>query len=189
MIGYLRGIPRIISDRLILDVNGVGYMVNVSLSVMSRVHTEEIMELYTHTHVREEDLSLYGFSSPTELQIFEQLLSVTGVGPKTALHIADKGLAQITAAVQEADVAFFTQVPRVGKKLGQKIIIDLRSKLGSLKELDLKPESQKYSDIVSALESLGYSTNDIHQTLQHLDIEHLSLQEAIKAAMKYLSHV
>lgn len=189
MIGYLRGKPRIIANRLLIDVNGVGYLVHVGMSVFSKVHADETLELFIHTHVKEDDISLYGFLSHTELMVFEQLLGVTGVGPKTALQLAEKGLPNITKAVQEADVVFFTQVPRVGKKLAQKIIIDLRTKLGSLKELDLKPESQHYSDVVSALESLGYSTQDIQKALQEISVEQLSLQDAIKTAMKKLSRV
>ena len=119
--------------------------------------------------------------------LFEYLLSVSGIGPKSALHIADRGVEPITQAVQQADIGFFTQIPRVGKKLAQKIIIDLRSKLGALKELDLKPESQQYSDVVSALENLGYGKDDIYRSLQNIDVEELSVQAAIKLAMKQLS--
>lgn len=187
MIGYLKGIPKLIGTQFIIDVHGVGYLVNVGIGTLGRVQQRESVELYIHTHVREDSLSLYGFLSLADQQLFEKMLDVSGVGPKTALQIADRGVEQITQAVQNADTSFFTSIPRVGKKVGQKIIIELRSKLGSLKELDLKPESQQYTDVVAALENLGYGTNEIFRALQEINVEELTLQAAIKLAMKKIA--
>lgn len=189
MIGSLRGTPKLLGKQFIIDVHGVGYLVNIGTATLSQILYKQEVELCIHTHVREDSLSLYGFLSPNDQQLFEHLLDVSGVGPKTALQIADRGVAQITTAVQNADASFFTQIPRVGKKVGQKIIIELRSKLGSLKELDLKPESQQYIDVVAALENLGYGTNDIYRAVQDIDVDSLSLQAAIKQAMKNLSNL
>lgn len=186
MIGSLRGTPKLLGQQFIIDVNGVGYAVNVGTSALSQLLHQPTVELCIHTHVREDEITLYGFLSPSDKVLFEHLLSVSGIGPKSALHIADRGVESITNAVQQADVGFFTQIPRVGKKLAQKIIIDLRSKLGALKELDLKPESQQYSDVVAALENLGYGEDEIYRALQNIDLESVELGAAIKLAIKQL---
>ncbi|MEO8581094.1 MAG: Holliday junction branch migration protein RuvA [Patescibacteria group bacterium] len=187
MIGSLRGIPKLLGKQLIIDVAGVGYAVNVGTSTLSQLLHKPTVELCIHTHVREDEISFYGFLSPSDQVLFEYLLSVSGIGPKSALHIADRGVEPITQAVQQADIGFFTQIPRVGKKLAQKIIIDLRSKLGTLKELDLKPESQQYADVVAALENFGYGTDEIYRALQHIDYDAMSIQSVIKLAIKQLS--
>lgn len=184
MIGYLQGAPKLLGKQLIINVNGVGYAVSVGTSTLSQILHKASVELCIHTHVREDAITLYGFLSPSDQVLFEHLLGVSGIGPKSALFIADRGVEPITQAVQQADIGFFTQIPRVGKKLAQKIIIDLRSKLGALKELDLKPESQQYTDVVAALENLGYDSNDIYRVLQQIDLESVDLKTAIKMAMK-----
>lgn len=188
MIGSLRGTPKLLGKQLIIDVNGVGYAVHVGTSTLSQVLNKTSVELCVYTHVREDALTLYAFLSPSDQVLFEYLLTVSGVGPKSALHIADRGVEPITQAVQQADIVFFTQIPRVGKKLAQKIIIELRSKLGALKELDLKPESQQYADVVAALENLGYGKDEVYKALQVVDLENVDLQTAIKLAMKQLLH-
>lgn len=187
MIGYLRGNPRVIGKQLIIDVNGVGYAVQVGPSVFAQLVNQQHVELCIYTHLRENSLELFGFLSASDQSLFEYLLDVSGVGPKTAIQIADRGGSAITQAVQNADIGFFTQIPRVGKKMAQKIIIELKSKLGSLKDLDLKPESQQYSDVVQALENLGYATSDIQSALQYVDVESVNLQTAIKMTIKQIS--
>lgn len=187
MIGSLTGTPKMLGKQLIIEVGGVGYSVSVGTSTLSQIIHKTQVQLCIHTHVREDEITLYGFLSSQDKSLFEHLLGVSGIGPKSALFIADRGVEPITQAVQSADVSFFTQIPRVGKKLAQKIIIDLRSKLGALKELDLTPESQQYSDVVMALENLGFAKSEIYKAIQSIDIEQLSLSDAIKATMKQLS--
>jgi Holliday junction DNA helicase RuvA len=187
MIGYLKGTPKVIGSQLVIDVGGVGYAVQVGPNTFAQIGQQTLVELIIYTHVRENTLELFGFLSVSEKTLFERLLDVSGVGPKTALHIADRGAGGITQAVQNADIGFFTQLPRVGKKLAQKIIIELKPKLGSLKELDLKPESKQYTDVLEALENLGYATSDIQSAIQSVDIESMNLQTAIKMTMKFLA--
>ncbi len=187
MIGRLTGIPQLYGNEFIIDVNGVGYSVFVGTATLAQVMHQTQVQLCIYTHVREDTISLYGFLSPQHKTLFEHLLAVSGIGPKSALAIADRGVEPITQAIQQADIGFFTQIPRVGKKLAQKIIIDLRSKLGALKELDLTAESQQYTDVVTALENLGFAKSEIYQAIQRVDIEQLSLSDAIKATMKQLS--
>lgn len=186
MIGFLRGKPMLDGAHLIMDVQGVGYQVNVSTTVLSTATQKQELELFVHTHVRENAIELFGFTSAQARDLFLLLLDVSGVGPKTALAIADAGSDQIVEAVQKANVAFFTKIPRVGKKLAQKIIIELKSKLGSLQELNIASLSPEEQLVVDAVVSLGFSETDVQQALQGIALDELSSAEAIKQVLKKL---
>ena len=187
MISYLKGYPLITSNQLTIVVNNVGYGVKVNSQLLNKFSNVSEVELFIFTHVKEDKLELFGFESVTEKEMFELVLSVSGVGPSIALNLVAAGPHQLVEAVQNAQVAFFTAVPRVGKKLAQKIIIELRGKLGELKSLDLGPKSTKYQELYEALESFGFSEQAIVQTLETMAVEELELQAAIKVAMKKLS--
>jgi Holliday junction DNA helicase RuvA len=184
MISYLTGKPIVERDSLTILVGGVGYGVHVTEKVRAAAALKTELELFIYTHVREEALDLYGFESRTERDLFLLLISVSGIGPKTALGILQYPSEQISQAVQEANVGFFAAVPRVGKKMAQKIIIELRSKLGALKELDLGPVSPKKQEIILALQSLGFDENAIYSVLQDIDTENLETSIAITQAIQ-----
>ena len=185
MISYLRGKPQVHEDKIILEVNGVGYGVLTSNKILQLAqNTAAEIELFIYTHVKEDRLELYGFLTTQEQKLFELVLGISGIGPAIALAIVDKDPDQLVTAVQEANVAFFKAVPRVGKKMAQKIIIELRGKLGELKELNLAPLSPKQQTVADALSSLGWDDDFIQQTLEQLDLDQLSEQEAIKQALK-----
>lgn len=186
MIGYLEGIPKIIGKNLLIVNNGVGYQVEVTPTTLSSVSTQNQAELYIYTHVREDALELFGFLSPDEKTLFEALLSVSGVGPRSALALTGLGATQLIQAVQQADTTVLTQVPRVGKKLAQKIIIDLKSKLGSLKDIDLSPPTPAKQELMQALEALGFSERQISDTLQQVEVETLPLEHSLKQSLKIL---
>ncbi len=188
MIGFLSGKPVVQDDELLIITHGVGYSVHVSGRLLSSVQHREQLELFIYTHVREEALDLYGFEHQADKDIFKLLLSVSGVGPRIALAIAEYGPARISEAVQTANVALFSSVPRVGKKLAQKIIIELKPKLGSLYDLQLGPQSQQQEEVIEALMALGFEESDVHQILPQLTIsEELSTAETIKAAIKLMT--
>lgn len=190
MIGFLSGQPRVVGQSLLLLVGGVGYDVKVGSSVLSQAANrseDQPLELFVHTHVREEALELYGFLTMEEKDLFGLLLAVSGVGPKTALHITDRGSMALVTAVQTADVAYFTAIPRVGKKVAQKIIIELKSKLGSLQELSLASDSAHRQDVRAALVSLGFSEREIERGLQMPTLDELTLESAVTAVIKYLT--
>jgi Holliday junction DNA helicase RuvA len=186
MIAYLTGKPLVHTDELIVLTGGVGYGVKVTNDVLSQASNKEEVSLYIYTHVKEDALILFGFSSLNEKSIFKLLISVSGVGPATAMGILNKGANQIIQAIQAADVAFFTSVKRVGKKAGQKIIIELKSKLGGIKDLDLTPLNQMQSDILEALTSLGFAEDQANQVIKDLDLEDVPLAKAVKMAIKEL---
>lgn len=189
MIGFLQGQPKILNDQVIILINGVGYQVTTSSKTVAAISQKETIELFIYTHVREDAFELFGFLSQDEKKLFTLLLDVSGVGPRTALGISDKGSESIIAAVQQADVKFFSSVHRVGKKLAQKIIIELKGKLGSLKELQLGPTSSKEQELVTAMVSLGFDENDVLQMLQEDDYSEVSLEESIKRLIQKIGKV
>ena len=186
MISYLTGKPLVKSEELILITGGVGYGVKVTNEILSQASGQETVSLHIYTHVKEDALELFGFSTPNEKELFKLLISVSGVGPTTALAILNKGSQQIITAIQNADVSFFTSVKRVGKKAGQKIIIELKSKLGGIKDLDLTPLSQLQSDIFDALVGMGFNDSHVTQTIKEIDIQDLPLDKAMQLAIKAL---
>ena len=187
MIGFLKGIVEIRNDPYIyIDVSGVGYKVLASGEVLSHIkNTGEKIKVFTYTHVREDILELYGFATREDLKVFESLIGVSGVGPKTAMSIfATKSRGEIVQAIINSDVDFFTSVPRLGKKNAQKIIIELKSKFGSVADLDLsEKETKDQGDVLIALKSLGFTSEEVRQVLREVP-QDLSVEEKIKQVLR-----
>lgn len=187
MIGLLTGTVVLLGQEVIIDVGGVGYQVAVSPTTQAKITNGQTATLFIYTHVKEDSLELFGFLDVADKRLFQLLLGVSGVGPRTALAISDLGASSIIAAVQEANVTRFSAVPRVGKKLAQKIIIELKSKLGSLQELELggvtDPAQQ---EVLAALISLGFEEQSIYRVLKELDTT-LSVADQVKRAMRQLA--
>jgi holliday junction DNA helicase RuvA len=190
MIGTLKGVIEYREDPfLIVDVNGVGYKVIVPTSVLSKISsTGESIKLYTHTHVREDLLELYGFTEPADLKVFSMLISVSGVGCRTALGIFSVGSRNdIVQAISLGDVAFFTSVPRLGKKNGQKIIIELKNKIGATGDLDLSSEEGvEQQEVVTALQAFGYSLREAQEAFRGLNDKGETVEEKVRLALKHL---
>jgi len=186
MIAYLRGRAVTAGDYVIIQTSaGIGFKVFCGAKILSRAREAEL-EVFTYSYIREDRFELYGFASQADLQLFELLLSVSGLGPKIALALTDAGSGRIIEAIQQADVTYFTQFPRVGKKLAQKIIIDLKNKLGGLKDLDLSPKSETYEETLAGLQVLGFGEPEIREVLSQMDLSSLSTGDAIKAALRLL---
>jgi len=185
MIAYLQGILLFRHDPFItIDVNGVGYKVYATQDVLSRYHLKDEITLHIHTHVREDSLELYGFTDEQSLELFELLISVNGIGPKTAVGVFAVGNKdQILGAIRKAEVDFFTGVPRLGKKNAQKIIIELKNKLGAIEELDL---SEGDSDVVMALSQFGFNSDEARRAVREIGDKGKTTEEKIKHALKYL---
>jgi Holliday junction DNA helicase RuvA len=188
MIGRLTGtIDSHIRNPLIIDVHGVGYVVHVPERYLASMKPKGHHTLFIHSHIREDTFDLYGFASQQELVLFELLLTVSGIGPKTALNVIDRGVSAIEAAVQKSDVDFFTTIPRLGTKNAQKIIIELKSKLGSSRILDLTgADSSETKQIVDALASMGFDKQEIREALKKLDTKDVTVEQKIRHALKYL---
>jgi holliday junction DNA helicase RuvA len=189
MIGTLKGTVEYREDPyVIVDVNGVGYKVLVPITVLARINAlGDSIKLYTHTHVREDVLELYGFSDPSDLKLFEYLISVSGVGCRTASGIFSVGTrSEIIQAIVANDVAFFTSVPRLGKKNAQKIIIELKNKIGGGDDLDLSADSQENNEIVAALKTFGFDPKESQEAIRALAGKGETVEEKIRLALKYL---
>lgn len=179
-------------NRLIVDVSGVGYDVQVPLStyyVAADVGGE--MALRIHTHVREDQLALYGFATELELQMFEKLIAVSGIGPKLALAVLS-GIEprDLVGAIQRNDLARLTAIPGVGKKTAERMCVELRDRLP--KAIDASPASPGDAlreDLVSALANLGYHRQAIDKVLdkQLGGKADATFEEALRAALKDLS--
>lgn len=178
MIAQLTGkVARVGGGFVVLDVHGVGYRVNVPVSVLETVSTTNDahapVTLVTHTLVREDDISLYGFSEEVDLRVFELLLTVSGIGPKAALALLSALSASALAqAVSGEDVKTLTRVPGIGLKTAQRMVLELKERFTSLgfeRKLDAlfaektKPKDvtvEMQNDVVSMLENLGYNKNE-----------------------------
>lgn len=187
MIGSLRG--KIIlrdGNYILVEVGGVGYRVLVPSSVATS--RDENVFLYIYTHVKEDAFDLFGFPEISDLKLFENLIAVSGVGPKTAMSIFSfSNREQIVKAVMDGDVDFFTSIPRLGKKNAQKIIIELKSKLGDTSTLELnEADSVENDEIVQALEVFGFSAKEGRSVIKKLDKDLKTTEEKIKMALKYL---
>lgn len=188
MIAYLEGSVKHKGPAyLVILTNGVGYKVSVPLDLLTRTKLDDSLALFIHTHVKEDTLNLYGFSKQEDLALFELFLGVSGVGPKTAISIFAHGKSEkIREAIIKGDVSFFTAVPRLGTRNAQKIIIELRPRLGSLGELDLTGESGETKEIIDALKSFGFSGHEAREALKGLKDTEGTTSDKIRAALKFL---
>ncbi len=179
-------------NRLIVDVSGVGYDVQVPLStyyVTPDVGGE--MALRIHTHVREDQLALYGFSTELELTMFEKLIAVSGIGPKVALSVLS-GIEprDLVGAIQRNDLARLTAIPGVGKKTAERICVELRDRLPkAIEATPATPADSMRDDLVSALGNLGYHRQAIDKVLDKLlsGPTETKFADALRAALKELS--
>ncbi len=174
-------------DSVIINVGGIGFLLHVSGSTLSQLGTvKEKVYLYTHLHVREDNISLYGFASAEELALFKNLISVSGVGPRLALALLSAFTPQqLVAAITSGNVDLLSQTPGVGKKTASRLVVELRSKLesewGEL-ALPLAPES---ADVIAALTSLGYSVAEAAEAVSKIpNSQELSLEEKIRIALQ-----
>ncbi len=189
MIGMLKGTVIYRNDPyIIIDVRDVGYKVLVGKQILSNIQSlGETIQLYTYTHVREDLLELYGFNEPQDLRLFEYLISVSGIGPKSALGVFTLGSRQqIIQAIVTGDTTFFSGVPRLGKKNAQKIIIELKSKFGGGEsELDLN-EASEDDEVITALTGFGFSLQEARDALRKVGEGSQSTSEKIRKALKQL---
>jgi len=158
VIAYLRGkLARKDPARLIVDVNGVGYEVFIPLTTFTALpDAGSEVSIDVHTHVREDIIALYGFSTRRERSIFEKLMTISGIGPKLAVTILSGGAVDdLTAAIKRGDLARLTAIPGVGKKTAERIVLELKDKLQDFAEA--QPKASVEVDVLSALENLGYN--------------------------------
>lgn len=198
MIAFLRGcVVEKQPNRVIVDVHGVGYDVHVPLSTYYEVgEAGADVTLRVHTHVREDALLLFGFLTDLEKQLFERLISISGIGPKLAIAVLS-GMAprDLLTAVQRADVVRLTGVPGIGKKTAERIVLELKDRLAHLGAPAAPggpsvetPVERLRADVVSALENLGYHRPQADKAAGSVTsaAPDRSFEEALKAALKEL---
>jgi Holliday junction DNA helicase RuvA len=192
MIGFLTG--KIISSkptRVVLDVNGVGYIVSISINTFEKISGKETASLFIHTSVKEDSISLFGFYSESEKEMFELLISVSGIGPKIALSLLS-GIQtdDLKNAIQSADISRIIAVPGIGRKTAERLVLELRTKVDQVKEEGMVaiPSSIK-NEAVSALSTLGYNSKIAENIVRNIihSQPSLSLEELIKKALGELN--
>ena len=199
MFYYLEGTVTLIALNLaVIDIGGVGYACMTTLNTLSHLETGKKAKLYTYCNVKEDAFDIYGFYDLSEKRAFEQLLSVSGVGPKAALSILSSASPELLAlAIINDDESALTIAPGIGKKLAQRIMLELKDKVSkempALKASGYVPQSDgagqpgsgaKQRDAAAALTVLGFSQSEISAAMRGVDIETLSTEEIIREVLK-----
>lgn len=177
-------------DSVIINVAGIGFHVHVPSSTLSQLGAVgDTVSLYTHLHVTQDNVALYGFASGEELALFKNLVSVSGVGPKVALALLSSLSAeQLAMAITGGNVDLISQVPGIGKKVAGRLVIELKGKLAKEWKGAALPSAPEDADAITALTSLGYSLREATQAVSRLPgSPELSLEEKVKLALEQLA--
>ena len=181
MYAYIKGfIKEIESDYIVVDNNGVGYLIYTASPYSFEIDKEYTVYLYQY--VREDEITLYGFKSLEEKQLFLKLISVKGLGCKMALPMLALGSPDgIIDAIERENILYLKKFPKIGDKVARQIILDLKGKLAKTEQVN----NQTSDELVEALRSLGYKNADINKVVKKVDSS-LDIEEQIKAALKLL---
>ena len=200
MIYSLKGtINDILPTAIVLDVQGVGYLVFATQHALAKWNKNDDISVLTYHHIREDAQVLYGFESVTERQLFETLISVSGIGPKVAMGIlSNVKLTDFLSAIQTDNIMLITQIPGIGKKTAERMIIELKDKIQGLfpseptvveVATNTKPQQHDSEDIVLALRQLGYQKEEIKRVfMKHAtELSQVNaIEDQIKVLLKYL---
>lgn len=196
MYAYIKGsLEEKTNTYIVVENNGIGYKIFMSESAIQKLGERgENIKIHTYYYVKEDNISLYGFLTNEELKMFELLLTVSGIGAKSAIVI----LSNITPssfalAVITDDVAKIKQIPGIGPKTAQRIILELKDKLKTSEAVEVKSEQVQVNDnkenieeAISALIILGYSKKEIEKSLEKVDLKDMSTEDIIRIGLKYL---
>lgn len=197
MISYIKGILEIKSkDYIVIDVGGIGYKVFMSETAINELEKGKEVKIFTYMKVREDDISLYGFLNNEELVTFELLISVGGVGAKSAITILSNITpSKFALAVITNDVNTLKKLPGIGAKTAGRIILELKDKMKTEQSIEENKNEEskeaivldnKANDAVEALCVLGYTRKDVEKVLSNIDTNKLTVEEIIKQGLKYL---
>ncbi|MEK7463715.1 MAG: Holliday junction branch migration protein RuvA [Patescibacteria group bacterium] len=192
MISRLTGsIVHIDQKYIVIDVQGVGYKVATTADIMTRLSKEKVsVTLWTYLAVRENALDLYGFTSLSELNFFELLITISGIGPKTALGILNSASVEtLETAIQTGDTSHIVKVSGIGKKVAEKIVLELKDKVEKVTHTpEAKTALRGDADALEALKSLGYSQNEARDALKELPKTITKTSEKIRESLKILGN-
>lgn len=188
MIGSVNGVVRgMVRDSIVVEVNGVGYRASVPVAILAKTKEGDPLFLWTHLAVRENSQDLYGFESKEDLAWFELLLTVSGVGPKSALAIMNAvDTATLEKAISGNDPASLSRAFGVGKKTAEKIVLELREKVGGTSAV--ARESGTDGDVMDALEGLGYSSREAREAVRAVSKDIVDTEAKIREAIRIASH-
>ncbi|SIT07215.1 Holliday junction branch migration protein RuvA [Alicyclobacillus vulcanalis] len=195
MIAFLRGRVAFLGPGYVdLDVRDVGYRVHVCDRTHQALRLDDVAFLYTHQHVREDGLALFGFESVEERALFERLVGVSGIGPKLALQIIGAaGVGEIVSAILAEDADNLSRLPGIGRKLASRLVVELREKLGDLAPAALRQAATERraqagaeEDAVSALVALGFRPREAEEAVAAVGKGRQSVEDTVKAALTYL---
>ena len=196
MISYIKGkLETKNLDNVVIEVGGIGYKIFMSGTSIDRIgEIGNNIKIYTYMKVREDDISLYGFCTNEELKLFEQLLSVSGVGAKSALSIlANISPSSFALAIISEDISVLKSLPGIGTKSAQRMILELKDKMKTQDSIDTGSlpvksvvKDDKKKDAIEALQVLGYTRKDIELAISNLDTNEMSVEDIIKNGLKYL---
>lgn len=186
MFGHITGkIFDLKGTRAIVDSHGIGFVVHTTPSYLSKLRTGAEASFWTHTAVRETSIDLYGFETEEELRVFELLITVSGVGPKSGLAILSvAGVEAIEQAVAENDTSSLTKISGIGRKTAEKIVLELNGKLYSGRKGENR--NSEDVDVFEALKSLGYREKDIQETIKNLPKDLAGVSDKVKYSLKNL---
>ena len=198
MFNYISGtVEELGPNFAVIDCGGVGFQINTSAYTVAGLKTGERAKLFTYVHIREDIFEIYGFSSKSEKHCFELLIGVSGVGPKAAVAILSAGSPEdLILAIVSGDEKSIMAAQGVGKKIAQRVILELKDKLAKDTEsisftgggtpVPVFRDGGKRGDVAAALAVLGYGTPEINAALKNVDLDNLSVGDAVKAALRQM---
>jgi Holliday junction DNA helicase RuvA len=188
MIAYLKG-QIILKEAafLIVETGGVGYRVAVTAETLSTIGTETTCQLWIHHVIREDSSDLYGFIDRESLDFFELLITISGIGPKTALGVLNaSSIDNLKTAVSTGETSYLTKISGIGKKLAEKIVFELKEKIGPAEEGSQSKAMQGDADVLAALMSLGYGEREGREAIKKLPKDIEGTSNRVKAVLKVL---
>lgn len=193
MYAFFKGkIDKIYSNRIILDVNDIGYEIYIPESDIYTLNIGEMVKIYTYLHVREDEMKLFGFKSSESLEFFKKLITVSGVGPKAAIGIISKvDTESLCVAIATENIAALKSVPGIGPKMAQKIIFELKDKVLKEKVDEIQNKVKEkinpnIEEATTALEVLGYTQKQIKEVLEKIDIKDDNVEDIIRKVLKQM---
>ncbi|OIP63086.1 MAG: Holliday junction DNA helicase RuvA [Ignavibacteria bacterium CG2_30_36_16] len=192
MIGHLSG--KIISakpTKILLDVNGVGYSVNITISTFEKISDLDTASLFIYTNVKEDSITLFGFFTDAEKEMFELLISVNGVGPKTAQSLLSGiSVQDLKSAIKTSDVSRIIAAPGIGRKTAERLVLELRSKVDNISGEGIFSEAHSVnSEAVAALTTLGYNQKIAENVVRNIltSAPDVTLEDLIRKALAHFS--
>jgi holliday junction DNA helicase RuvA len=192
MISRLKGtVDELGSNYAIIDTHGVGYKVYVTTDTIHNIKIGDDVTIYTYFAVREDAQDLYGFMRKSDKELFELLISVSGIGPKSALNILSLASYEtLVGAIRTGGSGHLTKIAGIGRKTAEKIVLELRDKIGSMMNTESNSSDSQFSsdlDVIEALKSLGYDADESRNALKKINKEITDVGAKVKAALKILS--